>query len=66
MSSFDYNNVRNPEIFMQNRMKAHSDHVFYLAENGGEAFDGRLFFICFFILFFSFIYIFFFIFFFFI
>ncbi len=43
MSSFDYNIVRNPEIFMQNRMKAHSDHVFYLAENGGEAFDGRLF-----------------------
>lgn len=30
---FDYNIVKNPEIFMQNRMDAHSDHVCYRTEN---------------------------------
>ena len=30
---FDYNIVKNPEIFMQNRMEAHSDHVCYRTEN---------------------------------
>ncbi len=27
--NFDYNIIKNPEIFMQNRMDAHSDHVCY-------------------------------------
>ena len=30
---FQYDIVRNPEIFMQNRMEAHSDHD-YLPESG--------------------------------
>lgn len=29
MSRFDYNLVKNPEYFIKNRMKAHSDHVVY-------------------------------------
>lgn len=29
MKRFDYNIVKNPEIFMQNRMTAHSDHHYY-------------------------------------
>lgn len=29
MSRFDYNLVKNPEYFIKNRMKAHSDHVAY-------------------------------------
>ncbi len=30
--NFDYDNVKNPEFFMQNRMPAHSDHVCYASE----------------------------------
>lgn len=29
MSSFDYSIIKNPEIFQQNRLPAHSDHVIY-------------------------------------
>lgn len=29
MAEFDYNIVKNPEIFMQNRLAAHSDHEYY-------------------------------------
>jgi len=29
MKAFDYNLVKNPEYFADNRMKAHSDHVYY-------------------------------------
>ena len=29
MQNFDYAIVKNPEIFEQNRLKAHSDHVCY-------------------------------------
>jgi len=32
MQSFDYEIVKNPEIFEQNRMKAHSDHTAYANE----------------------------------
>lgn len=32
MNKFDYNIVKNPEIFEQNRMAAHSDHVCYASE----------------------------------
>ena len=29
MSGFDYNKVKDPEFFRENRLKAHSDHVCY-------------------------------------
>lgn len=29
MQHFDFNNVKNPEFFAENRMKAHSDHRYY-------------------------------------
>jgi beta-galactosidase len=29
MLTFDYGIVRNPEIFQQNRLPAHSDHLYY-------------------------------------
>ena len=29
MSNFDSNIIKNPEIFEQNRLAAHSDHVCY-------------------------------------
>ncbi|MBE5882923.1 MAG: DUF4981 domain-containing protein [Lachnospiraceae bacterium] len=29
MSTFDYNKVKDPEYFQENRLPAHSDHVFY-------------------------------------
>ena len=32
MESFDFEIVKNPEIFQQNRLKAHSDHVCYKTE----------------------------------
>ena len=32
MENFDYNIVKNPEIFEQNRMPAHSDHICYASE----------------------------------
>lgn len=36
---FDYNKVKNPEYFQENRLPAHSDHVYYSSEeamNSGE------------------------------
>ncbi len=33
MEEFNYEIVRNPENFMQNRLEAHSDHEFYGSEN---------------------------------
>lgn len=32
MSDFDSNIIKNPEIFEQNRLAAHSDHVCYKNE----------------------------------
>ena len=32
MSNFDSNIIKNPEIFEQNRLAAHSDHVCYKNE----------------------------------
>lgn len=32
MADFDYNIVKNPEIFFENRLPAHSDHEFYTTE----------------------------------
>ena len=32
MKTFDYNLVKNPEYFADNRLKAHSDHVYYKNE----------------------------------
>lgn len=32
MSLFDYNQVKNPEYFQENRLPAHSDHVWYANE----------------------------------
>lgn len=29
MSDFDYKKVKDPEYFQENRLPAHSDHVFY-------------------------------------
>ncbi len=29
MTMFDYNKIKNPEIFMENRLPAHSDHEYY-------------------------------------
>lgn len=40
MSTFDYNKVKNPEYFQENRLPAHSDHVFYanvLEAGSGES-----------------------------
>ena len=34
MGEFDFSIVKNPEIFQQNRLEAHSDHVCY--KNEGE------------------------------
>ncbi len=34
MRAFDQNIVRNPEIFQENRLAAHSDHVYYREEEG--------------------------------
>ncbi len=34
VQAFDYNIVRNPEIFQQNRLPAHSDHSFYREKEG--------------------------------
>ena len=34
MKTFDYNIVKNPEIFQQNRLPAHSDHIYYREEPG--------------------------------
>lgn len=36
MRKFDYSIVRNPEIFQQNRLKAHSDHEFFSNESAVE------------------------------
>lgn len=42
MSQFDYNKVKNPEFFRENRLDAHSDHVYFKdadeAENGVSSF----------------------------
>ncbi len=32
MAAFDYNQVKNPEYFQENRIPAHSDHVYYPSE----------------------------------
>ena len=32
MTEFDYNIVKDPRIFSQNRLPAHSDHMFYERE----------------------------------
>ncbi len=37
MSEFNYEIVRNPEIFRENRLDAHSDHEYYSHENGVPA-----------------------------
>ena len=29
MGTFDYNKVKNPEYFKENRVEAHSDHKYY-------------------------------------
>ena len=29
MSEFNYNIVRNPEVFQENRLPAHSDHQYF-------------------------------------
>ena len=36
LKDFNYKIVKNPEIFMQNRLEAHSDHEFYGSENAEE------------------------------
>lgn len=38
MSQFDYNKVKDPEFFRENRLDAHSDHVCF--RDGGEAESG--------------------------
>ncbi len=43
MREFDYNIAGNPEIFEQNRLPAHSDHLFLLPDAQGELIDGRVF-----------------------
>lgn len=37
MSQFDYEIVKNPEIFEQNRLAAHSDHEWYRSEDATES-----------------------------
>ena len=39
MAQFDYDIVKNPEIFRQNKLEPHSDHMFLPPEDGGQ--DGR-------------------------
>ncbi len=36
MAIFDYSIVKNPEIFMQNRLGAHSDHEYYSSRKAAE------------------------------
>lgn len=42
MTMFDYNKIKNPEIFMENRLPAHSDHEYYKDDSellaGGSSF----------------------------
>lgn len=33
MGNFDINILKNPEVFQENRMPAHSDHIFYASES---------------------------------
>ena len=33
MKAFDYSLVKDPQYFCDNRMEAHSDHVYYRDEN---------------------------------
>ena len=37
MSEFDYGIVKNPEIFEENRLPAHSDHEWYSCEGAVES-----------------------------
>lgn len=37
MGRFNYENVKNPEFFAENRMKAHSDHTYYANRKEEEA-----------------------------
>ena len=39
MKQFDYNKVKDPEFFRENRLDAHSDHVWF--RNGKEAESGK-------------------------
>lgn len=39
MSQFDYNKVKDPEFFRENRLDAHSDHVYF--KDGSEAESGE-------------------------
>ncbi len=32
MAEFRYSIIKNPEIFMENRLPAHSDHAYYRSE----------------------------------
>ena len=39
MAEFRYSIIKNPEIFMENRLPAHSDHAFYRSEESAAAND---------------------------
>ncbi|MDO5702774.1 MAG: glycoside hydrolase family 2 TIM barrel-domain containing protein, partial [Lachnospiraceae bacterium] len=43
MSNFRYEIVKDPEVFMENRLPAHSDHRFYRGEVTGGRSDARMY-----------------------
>ncbi len=41
MKKFDYGIVKDPEVFQENRLPAHSDHSYFLRMDDGGEWDGR-------------------------
>ena len=41
MKEFDHSIVKDPEIFMQNRIPSHSDHLYYMPGKDGNPYDGK-------------------------
>ena len=37
MAEFRYSIIKNPEIFMEKRLPAHSDHAYYRSEESAQA-----------------------------
>lgn len=37
MAEFRYSIIKNPEIFMEKRLQAHSDHAYYRSEESAQA-----------------------------
>ncbi len=44
MTEFDYSRVKDPRFFCENRLEAHSDHIFFASQKEAEAGESSLFF----------------------